>query len=120
MVNTEVQAHKQANAALQVATGEQVKLKGEVQDLSAQLTTALDRIHNMSMDLATIWSLLDAEAQVRRQQDAGGASTSKGQIGPTLWSMLKVKMIPSVAGSRTRGRCNSTTGLQPGTVAYML
>ena len=53
MVKIEVEAHEQANAALQKATREQVKLKGEVQDLLVQLQAALDQIHNMFVDLAS-------------------------------------------------------------------
>ena len=60
LVKTEVLAHKQANAALRMANEGQIKLKGEVQDLSAQLQAALDQIQNLSVDLATTRSLLDA------------------------------------------------------------
>ena len=68
LVRTEVQSHKQANAALRGANEEQAKLKGEVQDLSVQLKTALDQIHNLSVDLAATRSLLDVRAQPRSQQ----------------------------------------------------
>ena len=65
-----------------------------------QLKATLDQIYRMSMDLATTRSLLDAEAQVRRQQDAGGASTSKGHNTPTQWSMLQGKKTPSMISCR--------------------
>ena len=98
MVQTEVQAHKKANAALQQATGEQMKLKGEVQDLSEQLQSALDQIHNLSVDLATTRSLLDAGS--RRQHGDSGPSTSKGQKWPGLGAAgYKGKKTPSLASS---------------------
>lgn len=77
-----------------------MKLKGEVHDLSGQLQSALDHIHNLFVDLATTRSLLDA--QMRRQQNNGGASTSKGQTRPIWWSMLqgKGKKTPSIADSK--------------------
>ena len=68
LVKTEVQANEKANAALQVATEGQTKLKGEVQDLNVQLQAALDQIHKLSVDLATTRSLLDAGGRPRPQQ----------------------------------------------------
>ena len=102
LVKTEVLAHKQANAALRMANEGQVKLKGEVQDLSARLQAALDQIQNLSVDLATTRSLLDAgtKPQGRQQKDDGGASTSKGQKWVKLEIVLdKGKKTPSRAGS---------------------
>ena len=107
MVRTEVQSHKQANAALRGAKEEQAKLKGEVQDLSVQLKTALDQIQNLSVDLAATRSLLDVRAQPRRQQqqqqrdDGSGPSTSAGQKKKPekLVQKMKGKKTPSLAGS---------------------
>ena len=60
-----MQANKEANTALRVATEGQVKLKGEVQDLTVQLQAALDQIHKLSVDLATTRSLLDVGGRPR-------------------------------------------------------
>ena len=80
LVKTEVQANEKANAALQVATEGQSKLKGEVTDLNVQLQAALDQIHKLSVDLATTRSLLDAggrpqqplQPQQRKFDDGSG------------------------------------------------
>ena len=100
MVKSKVQAHKEANAALQKAIGEQVKFKGEVQDLSGQLQSTLNQIHKLSIDLATTRSLLDPLP--RRQQDDGGASTSKGQKWLVFGSNFidKGEKRPSLASNR--------------------
>ena len=98
MVQTEVQAHKKVNAALQQGTREQTKLKGEVKDLSAQLQAALNQIHNLSIDRATTRSLLDAGS--RRQHGDSGPSTSKGQKGPGLGATgYEGKKTPSLASN---------------------
>ena len=112
VVKIEVQANKEANAALRVATEGQVKLKGEVQDLTVQLQAALDQIHKLSMDLATTRSLLEEGGRPRQQQpqqpqqqkhDDGGASTSKGQkwvkLETVLDTYMKGKKTPSLADS---------------------
>ena len=102
-VKTEVQAHKQANVALRLANEGQTKLKGEVQDLSAQLQAALDQIQNLFVDLATTRSLLDAGAKPKGRQhdDDGGASTSKGQKWVKLEIVLnKGKETPSLTSSK--------------------
>lgn len=101
LFKTEVQTHKEANAALQQTNQEQATPKRKVQTLSKQLQVALDQIHNMSVDLVTTRSLLDARP--RRQQDDGRANTSKGQKS---WSMAsdpkqeKGKKTPSLASNR--------------------
>ena len=108
LLNIKVQAHKQANAALQQAHQDQARLKGEAQDLSTLLKATLDQIHNIFVDLAAMRSLLDAKAQARRQQDAVEASTYKGQIDQPPWGTLstiftiarKGKKVPSEAHSR--------------------
>ena len=74
-MKNEVESHKQANDALQQASGDRTALKGEVQGLSQQLESALERIEKLSVDLATTRSLLDAQVQDRKAS-ATGASTS--------------------------------------------
>ena len=75
-----------------------MKLKREVRDLSEQLQSALDQIHNLSVDLATTRSLLDAGS--RRQHGDSGPSTSKGQKWPGLGAAgYKGKKTPSLASS---------------------
>ena len=112
VIKTEVQAHKQANAALRVANEGQVKLKGEVQDLSVQLQAALDQIQKLSVDLATTRSLFDTGAggrpfpqqppQQQQQQkvdDGAGPSTSTRKKKPKLDAQKKGKKTPSLVGS---------------------
>ena len=111
LVKTEVQAHKQANVALRLANEGQTKLKGEVQDLLAQLQAALNQIQNLSMDLATTRSLLDAGAKPKWKQhmDDSGASTSKGQKWVKLEIALnKGEKTPSLTSSnKTPSRAGS-------------
>ena len=110
VVKTEVQANKEANATLRVATEGQVELKGEVPDLAVQLQATLDQIHKLLVDLATTRSLLEAGGRPRQQQpqqpqqqnhDDGGASTSNGQkwvkLETVLDTHMKGKKTPSLA-----------------------
>ena len=104
-----MQANKEANAALRVASEGQAKLKGEVQDLSVPLQAALDQINKLSVDLATTRSLLDAGGRPRQQQpqqpqqqkihDGSGPSTSTGLKKPVLDAQMKGKKTPSLADS---------------------
>ena len=101
MVKMEVLTYKQANDALQKPIEEQMTLKGEVQDLSQQLHVTWDKTHNLSMDLATKWSLLDT--QPRRKHDNNRVNTSKGhkewpEFGVGL---MKGKKIPIQVDSKS-------------------
>ena len=77
MVNAEVKAHQEANTALKKATEEQTSMQEKVAAHSAELNAALDQIHDLSVDLATTRSRLDAAPQQKATE--GQAGTSKVQ-----------------------------------------
>ena len=74
VISIEVKAHQDANATLQRAPTKQASLKGEVQSLSQELKAALDQIHDLSVNLATTRSLLDAAPQGREKETQAGTS----------------------------------------------
>ena len=75
LVNTEVKAQEEANAALKQAKQEQTSTKEQVAALSAELKAALDQIHELSVDLATTRSRLDAAPQPKATEGQAGTST---------------------------------------------
>ena len=72
MMTAEVDAHRQANDALQQATEDKSALKGEVKELSQQLGSALEQIQKLTEDLASTRSLLDVQVQDRKAANMQG------------------------------------------------
>ena len=114
MVNKEVQTYQEANAALKKATEEQTSMQEKVAALSVELKVALDQIHDLSVDLATTRSLLDAAPQQKPVEGQAGTSgapqTSEGHkpLQVPLTTDQKGKKTPSRASSRkTPSRCPS-------------
>ena len=98
-MNAEVKSHKQANDALQQATGNKSALKEEVQELSQRLGLPLEQIQKLTVDLATTRSLLDVQDKDRQVANAG-ASTS----APTT---TKLRIPTHVKGKKTPKRTDT-------------
>ena len=78
LMTAEVDSHRQANDALQQATEDKSALKGEVQELSQQLGSALEQIQKLFVDLATTRSLLDVQVKERQAANAGASTSAPG------------------------------------------
>ena len=95
MMTAEVKSDKQANDALQQATGDKTTLKEEVQELSQRLGSALDQIQKLTVDLATTRSLLDVQDRYRQAANAGASTSAPATTKLRIPAHAKGKKTPS-------------------------
>ena len=70
-------------------------MKGEVQQLSQRLGSALEQIQKLTVDLATIRSLLDVQDKDRQAANAGASTSAPTTMKPRIPTHIKGKKTPS-------------------------
>ena len=94
-MRAEVKSHKQANDALQQATGDKTALTEEVRELSSRLESALEQIQKLTEDLTTTRSLLDVQDKDRQAANAGASTSALVTTKSKIPTHVKGKKTPS-------------------------
>ena len=105
MINKEVKANEEATAALKKANEEQASTQQQVAALSAELKAALAQINDLSVNLASTRSLLDAVPQQKAAE--GQAGTSQRQQTSIDQQPLQVLSTAAQKGKKTPSRTSS-------------